>query len=469
MGCYLTHRLIEEGNEVVLIELGGADTAKSTQSIDVLMPRFTSSVYQGGVLNGRAFGLGGTSAIWGGAMVPPSRFEKHLCPSFDQYAQQKVLKKFGIHGEFHTTPISDVVDRRNLLWPSFRNRNTRRLVDTKNPRLKLFLDTQVLKLVNKDSRIIGLKLKKGDSELYFDSTSYCVILAAGMIESTRLLLSSPLWGGKFGNSKENGGHEVEVGSITTTFSDHISAPIATLTPISNKYLSQLVRRRGWGFESVRYDYQIGESTGFLNVQFTRSHTDPFYALRQLLLNVQSRSLSRESLRHVWVVVRNFSWFLMFSWYFLTKKVVLPPAKSKCFINLVSTKLNRGSISLRNDGIDLDWQITDEDRKKFVQVARALVDDIETEFEGIFQVERHTDTKISEDLGINAEVFHPNGSFPFGDKNEVVTEDLKLRGYENIYLISSALFPKGGVSSPSFSLLCLAERFVTHAGTCGRQV
>ena len=274
VGCYLASRLVDEGNEVVLIELGGSNTEDSSQATRALVPNFTTSVYRGALPGGRAFGLGGTSTIWGGAMIPPSRFEKHLSPSFDDSVQRAVLEKFGVHGHFYSTQISENVDKRNVLWPSFTKKNARRLIDTKSPNLKLLLNTQVLKLAHQDGRIIGLKLRKSDAEFDFDSSLYTVILAAGMIESTRLLLASSLLNRDLGQSREQAVLHSDNGSIKATFSDHISAPIATLTPLSNKYLSQLFRRRGWGFESVRYDYQVGESTGFLNVQFTRSSNDP---------------------------------------------------------------------------------------------------------------------------------------------------------------------------------------------------
>lgn len=465
VGCYLASRLVDEGNEVVLIELGGSNTEDSSQATRALVPNFTTSVYRGALPGGRAFGLGGTSTIWGGAMIPPSRFEKHLSPSFDDSVQRAVLEKFGVHGHFYSTQISENVDKRNVLWPSFTKKNARRLIDTKSPNLKLLLNTQVLKLAHQDGRIIGLKLRKSDAEFDFDSSMYTVIMAAGMIESTRLLLASSLVKRDLGESREQAVLHSAPDSIETTFSDHISAPIATLTPLSEQYLNHLVKGRHWGLESVRYDYKFGECTGFLNIQFTRESSDPFYALRQLLLSLQSGVLGRDSLKHFLTIIKSFNWFFVFASYFLRKGLVLPPPKSKIFINLVATKFEYGTISFKDESINLDWEITDKDREYFLRAARSLLNEIALEFEGVFSIDRHTDSQITEELGKDAEVFHPNGSFPFGFADAVVTEDLKLKGCDNMYLISSGLFPNGGVSSPSFSLLCLAEKLVRSDRIC----
>jgi choline dehydrogenase-like flavoprotein len=66
VGLTLARALIEKGHQVTVLEIGGASTALPSKSRPIHFDRRT---YRGAT-DGRAVGLGGTSSLWGGQLLP---------------------------------------------------------------------------------------------------------------------------------------------------------------------------------------------------------------------------------------------------------------------------------------------------------------------------------------------------------------------------------------------------------------
>ena len=56
-----------------------------------------------------------------------------------------------------------------------------------------------------------------------------------------------------------------------------------------------------------------------------------------------------------------------------------------------------------------------------------------------------------------DAFHPVGTCSMGlEGSSVVTEDLRVHGSSNLFVLSTAVFPTAGTANPTFSMLCLGE-------------
>lgn len=66
VGLTLARRLVEKNHRVIILERGGSTAAPAMGAPEV---RFDRREYRGATV-GRAFGLGGTSALWGGQILP---------------------------------------------------------------------------------------------------------------------------------------------------------------------------------------------------------------------------------------------------------------------------------------------------------------------------------------------------------------------------------------------------------------
>lgn len=453
VGCYLAHRLLEENFVITLIDMGGIGKPVPQVLADKVVPRFTKETYRGGTSEGRIFGIGGTSAVWGGAMIPPSRFERHLCPNIDQSAQDRVLKTFAIEGVFASAEKSQHLDKRNILWPAFHRKNTRSLLDTRHPNLSLIEQASVREIKFENRLAKTLVIQRGWKSFELDCSESTVILCAGMLESTRILSTLIL---DHANCKRD--ERAESFSISH-FKDHISSPLAYLKPKSPKSLDYLLLKRPWGFESIRYDFGLGDCTGFVNVQFTREDGDAFSLLRDLALHVQSSQFGISFFLSMLRLASKIGWVCRFFWSLYVRGYVLPPNGSKLFLNCAMAKLKCGSISIEKDEMAIEWEVTSEDVRNFLEVGRQVVIEMQDQLGAIFDIEELSDEEIGRNLRETSEVFHPCGSVPFGGGLHEIDESTRFKKSENLFVISSAIFPEGGVSSPSFALLCLAEQLV----------
>jgi hypothetical protein len=58
--------------------------------------------------------------------------------------------------------------------------------------------------------------------------------------------------------------------------------------------------------------------------------------------------------------------------------------------------------------------------------------------------------------------HSAGALPMGiSRNAYVDSDCRVRGFENVYCVSSALFPVAGSASPTMTVVALARRLADH--------
>jgi len=153
------------------------------------------------------------------------------------------------------------------------------------------------------------------------------------------------------------------------------------------------------------------------------------------------------------------WVCRFFWSLYVNGHVLPPNGSKLFLNCAMSKFMCGSISTEKDEIAIEWEITADDEKNFLEVGRKVLSEVREQLDAVFDIEELSDEEIGLNLRAASEVFHPNGSVPFGGGFHEIDENTRFKKSENLFVISSAIFPEGGVSSPSFALLCLAEQLV----------
>ena len=71
-GLYLANKLYNSSFKIILIEEGGRQGRMS----DLLGKKvINSGIQYNGASKGRSFGIGGTSSLWGGQMIPLSSFD----------------------------------------------------------------------------------------------------------------------------------------------------------------------------------------------------------------------------------------------------------------------------------------------------------------------------------------------------------------------------------------------------------
>ena len=89
-GIYLAVRLASHGRDVVLVEAGDY-TCRDDTAIG-FEAEFTDHIYSG-AKKGRAFGVGGTTATWGGLLIPHLSYDLPMSGADDFNTWENIVKR----------------------------------------------------------------------------------------------------------------------------------------------------------------------------------------------------------------------------------------------------------------------------------------------------------------------------------------------------------------------------------------
>ena len=251
-GIYLATELASKGVDTILLEAGGKTTTNSTSAgFDI---NSEGELYLGAT-KGRYFGLGGTTAHWGGILVPHTKYDlrsvndtfdvwKHIIDIVDSKSET-VLRKLGWKKDsgFINFLNSKVIRCQKLVNPNgiklisdlslpFRKKNLIFLLkrlSKNNNKLQIYINSVVYDWKSSkyttEEQIQSIKAKSiNGNQLMVNAEKY--IVSAGAIESARILLEL----------NQSSGRSVikDTAAVGCYVSDHISIPVAKVDRTSNK-------------------------------------------------------------------------------------------------------------------------------------------------------------------------------------------------------------------------------------------
>lgn len=196
---------------ITLFEVGN-DKIKNEKEMGFLT-KLLNEKYTG-LSDGRYFGLGGTSTMWGGQLLfftkndfkKPIPFIEDIIEISEKY-KCKILKKFKLNNKFEEKRINDNQFSKTGLWLGYFNRNLFKFFKINTfQNVRIEQNTRVIKLISKGNKIVAAEIEQNKQVkiVYFDT----FILAAGAFESNRILLQSGL-----------------IGDNKIYFSDHLSQKV----------------------------------------------------------------------------------------------------------------------------------------------------------------------------------------------------------------------------------------------------
>jgi choline dehydrogenase-like flavoprotein len=113
---------------------------------------------------------------------------------------------------------------------------------------------------------------------------------------------------------------------------------------------------------------------------------------------------------------------------------------------------------------LDWRISDDERECLHSYAQVL--------ESLFRENNLATIRLKPQItakgdswhgGNRLDTFHMMGGTRMGvnPATSVVDSSLKVHGLENLYVVSCSVFPTGGSSNPTFTMMALALRLANR--------
>jgi choline dehydrogenase-like flavoprotein len=498
-GLVLAQSLVERGIHVALLEAGGRELEERSQS---LYSARMAALNHTGTHEGRFRTLGGSSTRWGGQLLPytpdifhpPLSLLSHSWPIGAEqlepfYAQvQQILGVDDLPFDASTffaamhQPTPQILDQlpeiaaRFSKWAPFSRRNlansiARELI-AKPANITLYLHANLTEFLTEahGNRVSAALISNYAGKRFrFEADHF--VLAAGTIETSRLLLASrSILPAGLGNEHD------QVGRY---FFDHLSVPAAVLDgPARTEFLrgfAPFLLRGTTHTAKLEASPALREGLDMLAIMAHITIEEPENSgagvVRALL-----QSLQRGDLRSAFA--RQFPKLpgasLDLARLALTAKLHhrrYVSTRATVTLRIDTEQLPRSNTRIRLDetpdslGVPrtvVDWSFGAEEvitirtfaawlRERLAPPVLAPIDWRSELFEESTELRGITDT------------YHPMGGARMGNdpRVSVVDPDLKVHAVENLFIASAATFPAGGSSNPTFTLMALSLRLAEH--------
>jgi choline dehydrogenase-like flavoprotein len=483
-GLLLATRLARSGIRVHLLEAGGKELERRSQSL--YRVEMSGQVYRGAT-EGRYRIFGGSSTQWGGQILPfpPDIFQPDAaCPSTPWPISEREIETY--YPEVERTlgvnklpfgaqlteilgdaavPPSDCIAARFSKWAPFAKRNLARTLGAEvldHPQVTLFLHANAVSLsaAAADPQRIGSATVLNYARQSFRFTSSYFIVCTGTIESSRLLLCSP----DVPNSDDQ---------IGRYFHDHLSFHAARIPPPARR---RILRWAGpFYVHATTHSCKLEASQGIrirerllavmAHVVVIEPEDSGIAAVRAMLRALQHGRFKDALSSKLLPLLRGSGdvFRLWFEARFHHRRAVSNRADLRINIDVeqASDPENRILLSAQLDELGMPipvvhWRVGDLERDTAVRYARIVRDYLHDA--GIDELEWHSsvDGDTKPDL---LDTYHAMGGLRMGDdpKTSVVNRDLAVHGLQNLYVSSCAVFPSGGSSNPTFTLMALTLR------------
>jgi len=489
-GIYLGTRLGEYGIRTILVEAGPKTSISAAQV--GFIPIYRSERY-GGVIEGRMFGLGGTTSRWGGQLFPYTTLDQRepghpYAESWKRITtdvEKQLATVLGVLGIptslFASDGVGDDLEPLNSalmsvglslaasVWLPFRQRNFRHLLAKKaTDSVTVLLEavacnwatvgTQDKAAFVNDLQVIGPNGRR----LEIHARQF--VIAAGAIESARILLEL--------NSRYNNNLLPSDAAVGCYLSDHLSASVAAVrredietaallfSPCFEHNFMRTVRILAPGTQYMRFP------RFFAHFVFDRTDM-AFDTAKAALLALQMHKMPAITPKQI---MHSLPGLWRFMWQRLVKRKLYVPLDTKVYLHIdfEQAPMRRNSVYLDTecDGygrhrVILDWKISDEDYLNASELSRMLL----SHWAGAALNPLLPQFVIS-DSGVQSsklyDTYHPVGTCMLGvHKEAVVSPKLAVRGTANLSVLSTGIFPSAGTANPTLSMLCYGELLAQH--------
>ena len=476
---------------ILVIERGGLhpgpDQEKEKES-EITGHPFT------GHLEGRYFGLGGTSEYWGGQALPLDGFDlsKKDWVDFSGWPISfEDIKSFYTEAEklFKVDPVpydSDVNSLRKLeplsvdqstikfhfsKWsprPNFKPALIDALVSNERSHILLNAVVSSLEYNTENKRVSQIRVECSNGRRgTVKATNF--ILATGGIENPRLLLCSPTipqnkWIGRM-------------------FQDHPTAQVATILPTE---MSLLQRYFGYFFigrtrclprlsltTDIQKSKKLVAATAF--IQFLPKEGSLFESMKEVYRSISRMKIpSKRMIGNLFISMRNVKEVIpIIKAYSLNRSVYVPDSLPRLTVMIEQVPSAESFISLSSERdkygmakAKINWCIpaaTIHTLKEFCLLLEAAFQRMQL---GKIQWESWL-SQSNEIIKMNLiDAFHHMGTTRMSQSETtgVVDENCRMHGVGNLYIAGSSVFPTSGHSNPTLTLMALAIRLSQHIKT-----
>ena len=490
-GLLLARHLARHGIDVHLVEAGGRSLeARSQEFYNVQM----EGRHHDGATGGRFRVFGGSSTRWGGQLLPytpdifnppagtPSVAWPLTTADVEPFyaAVQEIMQISQRSPDVELEKSVRTEQGRNCAdinirfskWAPFSRRNLANTIGPeclRNDRITVFLHANVICIeVNKASGRVELVVAKNYLGKAYRFRAAQFVICAGTIESCRILLAS----GRtlepcIGNRMENVGRY---------FHDHISVAAATVTGNARREIirlfSPVIIKGTLHTPKLEASAALRSSHHLLPVMAHFAIEEPagsgIAAVREFLQIIQRRPGLKPMVQAGLALPRNSAEIARLLWFAHVRKRRAISSRASITLRLDSEQSSNAESRVKlSDQYDilgmpravLDWRIS-EGEHRTIQIYAKVVDRFLNRL-GVGPISWHPDLSKPDDswLKLTRDTYHPMGGTRMGTdpSSSVVNPNLQVHGISNLFIASCSVFPSGGSSNPTFTLMTLALR------------
>ena len=493
VGLTVARALGESGRRVIVLDRGPARAAQVRDGPQLIHDR---RVYRGATL-GRAFGAGGTSALWGGQLLPvrsidlearsaigspawPLSYEQ-LEPHFETLQRWLGVAPGSFGPEFATSAGLAAASLewqdwhpRYSKWIPFGRRNLHQAFGENFTALKsvqLMLDSRVQqwRVEKSGARCTAVGAtawpESGRPRLVRAET---FVICAGALESARCVMEL---------NDAAGGLGAGVNELTGRFlHDHLSVRIATVHLSDRAGFQRLFAPVfvGRTMRSLRMEldagFRAGEGLPALYAHFIADAAPDsgFAHLRDALRGFQKARIG-EALGHTLRIPLALPGVADLLFELLVRRRLAFPRSSSIYLHCdfeqAPVRENRVYLGDPNaDGnrpLHVDWDVGDNVNGVIKAVQASIA-----RFWAHNHLDRMARLEMSAPAGGGAvdqnnlyDIYHPAGTTRMSadSSSGVVDENLRVHGCSNVYVAGSAVFPSMGAANPTFTAMALGLR------------
>lgn len=489
-GITLAREFAGTRTSVIILEGGGPQAEAASQDI------YRSSVVglkHNGIQDGRARVLGGSTTLWAGQALPlfPLDFEERdwvpysgwpiglstLAPYYCRAEQ--VMQLPHVTNDPETWPFPQIPPPRydpNLLetffsqftsTPNFIQKYRAELAEAPNIQLITHANAVALE-ANQQANSLRQVQVRSFHEREFSVSARFFIVCVGGIESARLLLLS--------NSVERDGIGNSRDVVGRFFQDHpgLAVPITALNRSRFRQLYDSVR-----IDGVRYSVKLSASPELQRrekilhmgneVFYPVAEDDPIEAAKGVLKTIRGRGTSGSLMPNLGRVLQQPHKVFRATYRYYTQGTPTSVGNSRPHLGgggeQQPNPISRVILGTERDALGmpravLDWRLTPNDTRSFDIYTRT----VDAEWKRLEIATLDLDKvelkgRENGEHGGFGDGNHHMGTTRMGRdrKTSVVDTSCRVHGYDNLYIGSSSVFPTGGFSNPTLTIIALSIR------------
>jgi choline dehydrogenase-like flavoprotein len=488
-GIILAVRLADKGIEVALLEAGGLEFEQRSQ--DLYRSEMTSGNHRGSN-DGRFRTYGGSSTQWGGQLLPftadifdppvgsPSLAwplkEHDLAPYYNDVQNilgvdplpwsVDLLPALG----YKTPPASPDIILRFAKWTPFNKRNLAKTIGAQaltHPRITVYSHANAASLSTdkaapgrvQTARVLNYKCE----EFTFTATHF--VLAAGTVECSRLLLSSP----DVPNAHDQ---------IGRYFHDHVAYHAARFeSPTRERSVDRL---GPFYVDGTIHSCKLEASPSLrsrdklyavmAHIVVIEPEDSGTAAIRNILRSLQSGRLKEAVSSNLLPMLRGLGDVARLLYYsrFKKRRAVSKRAVLRLNIDVEQAPNPNNRIRLSTSKTDIlglptvivDWSIGGPEQDTAARYAYIIQDYLKS---ADIAPQEWTQSVLDHTLPFMLDTNHAMGGVRMGTDPtaSVVDSNLAVHGLENLHVASCGVFPSGSSSNPTFTMMTLTLRLADH--------